>query len=276
MTHRSRHISFGWEGQYKRVKRWYDRVMKIRSRVTSNPPQQEQDEKDHDDIYAFFQNCYHLRDWLRRTNTVSHTELEKFFSKHVELGICRDICNGTKHFQISKPSVDAFFSIGRQFLLRNPDRNDGIGDTTWFIKAGDSTYDIFELASKCMKLWESFLASFVFNKTNPRSSMNRVVLLLLCLLSPVLSYAEEKLEPTPEQKELATMVGIILPGMSKEEVRQTFGLLTPFEGFTVERQEAWRYDSPEKQIIFFDSQGRVERVKLLKKDQPDSQREEII
>jgi len=107
--------------------------------------------------------------------------------------------------------------------------------------------------------------------------MNKLILVLsLISLLTSISLATENSAPSKEQKEVASSIGIILPGMTKEEVRQTFGLLRPFEGFTVEGQEAWRYSAPEKQVIFFNKQGKVERVRLFKKDRVVSQNEKII
>ena len=52
-------------------------------------------------------------------------------------------------------------------------------------------------------------------------------------------------EFTKQQKqEIAKDMGIILPGMTKQEVRKTFGLLEPKIGFSASTgQEVWYYSS---------------------------------
>ena len=97
-----------------------------------------------------------------------------------------------------------------------------------------------------------------------RSSL--IVIIVLCFSS--LSYAEStdkapEQELTPEQKkELATVVGIILPDMTKEEVLKTLGepRKTGFSAST--GQEVWYYKSPEEQIIYFLG-DEVDRVRYL-------------
>ena len=75
--------------------------------------------------------------------------------------LCRDICNGLKHFRLSNASVDSHFAIGREYvptdvLSERPHINE-----TWFIIADGEKRDIFELADRCMNLWEQFVATFL-------------------------------------------------------------------------------------------------------------------
>src|ERR1041384_6786560 len=104
------HTVQGWQGQFERMTRWAKRVETI-----SAERQQKGDlHSQQDYIYAFFQNCYHLRDWLLKSRVVAKTDLDDLFRQHVELQICRDVCNGTKHMEIDRASVDAHFSIYRE------------------------------------------------------------------------------------------------------------------------------------------------------------------
>jgi hypothetical protein len=48
----------GVKGQWLRVKRWQKRLLSIKS----NPEMEWEDKWDF--IFAFFQNCYHLKDWI--------------------------------------------------------------------------------------------------------------------------------------------------------------------------------------------------------------------
>jgi len=92
-----------------------------------------------------------------------------------------------------------------------------------------------------------------------------LLLILLIIFLPSLFYSEEKVKLTPEQKkELASQVGIILPDMTKQEVRETFGLLEPEVWYTPEGQEVWYYNSPEEQDIYFKG-DKVERVEYYPK-----------
>jgi hypothetical protein len=148
----SMHKSGGWRGQYDRVRRWHCLVQHIGRQRKEGDTQQE-----HDFLYAFFQNCYHLRDWLKNSDTVRPATLAAFFRLNEPMLVCRDICNGTKHWQIDRPSIDADFSIGREYVPTGWPGDRPHANESWFIISGQSKYDVFQLADTCMALWESFL-----------------------------------------------------------------------------------------------------------------------
>ncbi len=151
----SMHTALGWRGQFERTARWFARVEKI-----SIERHQTGDLHRHQDfIYAFFQNCYHLREWLVESGVVPQCEMERLFQDHVELQICRDVCNGTKHMQVKRPSIDGDYSIFREYDHFHVDRpDDGPHSMEYlFVLAGSHKYDLFELARKCMAIWEQFL-----------------------------------------------------------------------------------------------------------------------
>src|SRR5688572_12747241 len=82
--------------QYDRMKRWYGRFQQLdQGRVHD----QRADEY-LDIVHTFFQNCYHLKDWLR-SDTAIHQSVRDAVEPHVnasrELRMCADICNGGKH-----------------------------------------------------------------------------------------------------------------------------------------------------------------------------------
>jgi len=103
----SEHLGSGWKGQFARTIRWHERVAALGARddLGISPTTA------FDYLYAFFQNCYHLRDWLKNAGAASDAELQAFMTGNHEMAICRDIANGTKHLRISAPSVDAKPSI---------------------------------------------------------------------------------------------------------------------------------------------------------------------
>ena len=102
---------------------------------------------------------------------------------------------------------------------------------------------------------------------------------MLCFSS--LSYADstdkvQGLDFTKDQKkEIAKQVGIILPGMTKADVKETFGLQQPKIWHTPEGQEVWYYESPEKQNIYFkdDIVEKVEYTPPKKKPKGESELE---
>lgn len=91
-------------------------------------------------------------------------------------------------------------------------------------------------------------------------------MLLKLLLLPILAlsfsgcvtHAHGRFNSFEDKKEFARQVGIILPGMTKHEVRATFGLVEPKIRF-VEGREVWHYNSPKEQDIYFLG-DKVEKV----------------
>lgn len=91
-----------WEEQYSRVKRYYDRIKCL----NNNQIEYE------DDLWAFFQNCYHLKDWIKN-GQVSQQIKESIENKIsttncTYLPMCADLANRTKHSTLDKHNrVDA-------------------------------------------------------------------------------------------------------------------------------------------------------------------------
>lgn len=75
---------------------------------------------------ALLINIFHLKEWvicwLDENNKNDIIEkLNESLQKQKWNGIIRDICNGSKHFYLEKPSVSEYFSIIREY---HPDGNE--------------------------------------------------------------------------------------------------------------------------------------------------------
>ena len=103
-----------------------------------------------DFTYAFFQNCYHLRDWMVSNSAATKDEMEMLFASSVELQLCRDICNATKHFQYDRPSIDPHPRIGREWDPWEKERHG------WYLYS-DKRRPISELVHNCVAAWDRFL-----------------------------------------------------------------------------------------------------------------------
>jgi hypothetical protein len=121
---------FGWESQYERLGRWSDRL-----RGT--------------DSWRFL-NCYALRDWLVNGSVLGSEVIDAAIRADLHMGLCRDLCNRSKHLVLSKPSVDPDFSIVRTY--RGPNQPPGI-----VVLAGGKMINLHDVAAQCMTFWENFL-----------------------------------------------------------------------------------------------------------------------
>lgn len=152
-----------WLEQWLRANRWYGQLKEA--------SQEEQDFTYHIDVaYAFFQSCYHLRDWLKQCGVVENEELNAFFKDSVEMGICRNICNGAKHLTVKHPGenpeahLENLQSIGASLaVMREHDPYaTACKEKVEFkviVLAGGKKWNALDLATECLKQWERFLSA---------------------------------------------------------------------------------------------------------------------
>ena len=166
------HIGTGWEDQWDRVRRWHRRVRVIGDRapaggVFPNPMggQGVYEAWALDLIYAFFMNCYHLRDWLIRSGAATKDDVDDHIDHSDALRWCRDICNGMKHFKLDADKRTTTYqswttaSESKVVVSGSPDRPEPVAGFYWsFVDPPTgTTRDMFQLADACMKDWATFL-----------------------------------------------------------------------------------------------------------------------
>src|SRR3990170_1608469 len=85
--------------QYDRMKRWYGRFVAL----DQGRPHDVPSDNYLDEIYAFFMNCYHLKDWIKDDGTVppaAQQAVEPYINSSRPLKLCADICNSLKHLRL--------------------------------------------------------------------------------------------------------------------------------------------------------------------------------
>ncbi|MDO8676501.1 MAG: hypothetical protein Q7K16_02525 [Candidatus Azambacteria bacterium] len=141
--------------QYKRMERWHERLEITCSRIPDGfGPLEELD-----DVLAFFQNCYHLKDWVKNDDSsgIPGIDVENFVNNSEFLKVCGDLCNGSKHLKITKPKTHGDTKINRHVYLRHGGHvNDPIVKREFIIKSGENKYEALDLANKCIKEWKKF------------------------------------------------------------------------------------------------------------------------
>lgn len=148
----SLHKNGGWRRQLERAKRWYKKLEKIYASQGENMRWEEA----MDIVYAFFQNCYHLRDYILNSKAFSKTSVDRLFLENPEMQICQDICNGTKHYQLRRPRRKREFSMALEYVPESwPDRRFQANEKLVILSEGKK-YDLFEVANRCLALWEEF------------------------------------------------------------------------------------------------------------------------
>ncbi|GAF92517.1 unnamed protein product [marine sediment metagenome] len=151
-----------YKDQLNRVNRWYSRFHEIHH----GSIQEKSAEYYVDEVYAFFMNCYHLKDWIQNDMVleVNAQEVENFINVNTELSICADICNGLKHFhrKSSRSNIDPGFAERHTKVKLS--REKPITEMRFSIQTKTGTLDAFELATKCVALWKDFINTIKSDK----------------------------------------------------------------------------------------------------------------
>jgi len=140
-----------WKVQWHRVMRWHQRVLELRPKQLIGL-----EAADIDLVISFFQNCYHLRDWLCASRADLKPTVNAFYTYNFEMGACRDICNGYKHKTLARASLDAGFNLYREY--DHFDESHPIKHRIAFADGDDiRRFDLFELTERCFALCEQFV-----------------------------------------------------------------------------------------------------------------------
>jgi hypothetical protein len=145
-----------WEQQWKRVGRWFSRFRE----TASGRDHHRESEYYQDEVYTFFQNCHHLKDWLKNDSASADatSDVEDFISSSPPLRLCADLANGSKHLKLTRRArVDPKTKIGsRHFSLELGDGRPRIA-AKYQVEAAGKRQDAFWLAKECMSEWEAYL-----------------------------------------------------------------------------------------------------------------------
>jgi hypothetical protein len=144
-----------WRGQLARVERWYQRATK--ALYDADPDAA-------DFLYAFFQNAYHLQDWLRNSGAASRADL-KVVTDSPALKLCRDVCNGSKHFALDERQMSDHIGLMREYVVRGLSDGRVAGSRPRLLVfeprggGGDVVVcEIDELMRDCIVAWRDFCA----------------------------------------------------------------------------------------------------------------------
>jgi hypothetical protein len=118
-----------------------------------------------DEVVSFFIHCYHIRDWILQLSKlpISSKQIDDFINQHEELKICADFSNGEKHCSLRRSTRTgrqphlAF----REYRVTHYSPESGVSSirkAKYKILSGAKSFDVFELAKRCVELWEGFIA----------------------------------------------------------------------------------------------------------------------
>jgi hypothetical protein len=160
----------GYQEQLERASRWLKRVESMStgphfSDDINKPAGLEQFSDYEDYVYALFQNCWHLKDWILSDpdaprslkEAVTRTDRE---GVSVSLMLVADIANGSKH--VSGPSRSRTTRRGGKTVVTvdidiSPEAQ---STTSWTYQVADGcgkSYEVIELARQAIAEWETII-----------------------------------------------------------------------------------------------------------------------
>jgi hypothetical protein len=147
-----------YQEQYDRMKRWYARF----ATIDQGRPHDVPSDNYVDEIYAFFMNCHHLKDWIRHDSVVA-TPIQQGVEDHINanrsLKLCADICNSLKHLTLtSNRSRESPTFSKREYRLTLGGDPPTI-KVKYQVDTATGPIDAFQLAAECVDAWDAFLSS---------------------------------------------------------------------------------------------------------------------
>ncbi|WP_433516503.1 hypothetical protein ACQP2T_13580 [Nonomuraea sp. CA-143628] len=177
-------LSEGWRDHYERMLR-----SRARLAEAAGPSSIGSDEA-RDRLYHFFQDAFHLRDWLYNSDDpvvaakaagLKHQQ-NTYIKTTPVLALCADVCNGTKHFTLSRAETgDTSTTISSQSVAitlpafevrvefpgpaerkrarREAEARQAQATATheWIITSDGQPYDAVQLADDVIAAWNSWL-----------------------------------------------------------------------------------------------------------------------
>ena len=145
-----------WTEQLERVRRYKRRFDELTAGKSGAPTSEDYV----DDVYAFFLNCYHLKDWL--ISDVAYTkhsgdEIERHIKCEPTLALVADICNGHKHFLLRKPRSGSIPTFVSKSVHVRVGADSSQVSMILEIEHGGGRLDAYQIATKALEAWEAFI-----------------------------------------------------------------------------------------------------------------------
>jgi len=139
----------GYRDQLDRVLRYLRRV-----HAREGDPNQRFIVDYQDDVWSFFQNCWHLKDWVRHDPLIAEdvkARIEAAVESSRILAIANDMANGTKHLELHEARAGASYSH-LTLATSGP-----ISTLECMIEVRGEQRTARELATECVREWERIL-----------------------------------------------------------------------------------------------------------------------
>ena len=151
-------IQSEWREQYERMLRSHSQLRGISTGAFSASSDEARD-----CLFHFFQDAYHLKDWIKNDPSIAPADAEGFINESEPLQICADLCNGTKHFLLrrSRTGDDSTAFTSQSVTVRPATVGSGKeADPAlhgWTVETNGQLLDAVGLADRIVTEWKSWI-----------------------------------------------------------------------------------------------------------------------
>jgi hypothetical protein len=123
-----------------------------------------------DFVWAFFQNCWHLRDWIHNDPSLPknlRANVMEEWKREPCLLVCSDLANGTKHLALDRPR-DGEGAKHSHRVLEVMAGDSSQTKLLYYVARGNGErLEALSLANACMRAWVRILRAY---GVNPRDA----------------------------------------------------------------------------------------------------------
>lgn len=118
-----------------------------------------------DALIHFFQDAYHLKDWIKNDASVSTDDVEEFINVTEPLRVCADLCNGTKHLVLKRSRTgDGSTGLTTQSVTVRPaavgsGRSADPALHSWTVESLGQSYEAVDLGDSVLSEWRVWLGN---------------------------------------------------------------------------------------------------------------------
>ena len=113
-----------------------------------------------DTAEEIFNQCYHLKDYFKKDKKLNRSfNVEEYVNENPYLSLAADYCNTFKHGGLDKkPRLGKNIEqINTHLFILHPSKTGFSNFTRLEIRVDGKSYDVFAIASECLKAWNDFL-----------------------------------------------------------------------------------------------------------------------
>lgn len=141
--------------KYRRMLRAYD----VLKRVNTDNGNSISNADARDAAEEFFNQCYHLKDWLDKDGSIqADQDIEQFINKNQCLRLAADFCNSFKHAGLDRRSRSGqeIEKLNTHMSLDLTSKG-FVASSRLEITISGRPYDAYKLATECVEAWERYL-----------------------------------------------------------------------------------------------------------------------